>query len=134
MTPTLILEVKSQEGFRPKPYCDTLGFLTIGYGVNLDNGISETVAAKLLEWQLAEAESKLSVLLPFWGLLSNNRQDVLTNMAFNLGVIGLMGFKNMLAAAQDGNIDVVCAEMQNSKWAGQVKTRADYLIDKYRKG
>jgi hypothetical protein len=34
-------EVKNDEGYRSRIYKDTEGFLTIGYGLNLDAGISE---------------------------------------------------------------------------------------------
>jgi len=108
--------------------------LTIGYGLNLDDGISEPLAAKILEWIVDERRDVLSRLFPFWTSLAQARQEVLVEMAYNLGVPRLLGFRRMLAAAQAGNVEAVCREMKESKWAVQVGDRADRLIEKYRKG
>ena len=130
----LLQQVKRNEGFRPLPYRCPAGKLTIGYGLNLDAGISERLASQILEWQLDDVRSGLAGMLPFWSKLSPARQDVFVNMAFNLGMAGLFGFRRMLEAADRGNIEGVCAEMRDSKWARQVGARADELIDQYRKG
>ena len=130
----LLQQVKRNEGFRPLPYRCPAGKLTIGYGLNLDAGISERLASQILEWQLDDVRSGLAGMLPFWSKLSPARQDVFVNMAFNLGMAGLFGFRRMLEAAGRGNVEGVCAEMRDSKWARQVGARADELIDQYRKG
>lgn len=130
----LLQQVKRQEGFRPLPYRCPAGKLTIGYGLNLDAGISERLAEYILEWQLNDFRSGLAGMLPFWKKLSTSRQDVLVNMAFNLGMAGLFEFRRMLEAAGRGNVEGVCAEMRDSKWAKQVGSRADELIEQYRKG
>ena len=134
MRESLIEQLKRHVGFRSQIYKCTAGKNTIGYGYNLDKGMSVKLAEKILEWEVAEVKEALSKTLPFWGKLSERRQDVLTNMAFNLGVGGLLGFRRMLAAADKGNIESVCNEMKNSQWYTQVGARADELIDQYRKG
>ena len=131
---SVIDDLKRHEGFRSHPYHCSEGFLTIGYGLNLDDGISEQLAAKILEWTVQERESALSGMLSFWDNLTPARKDVFLNMAFNLGIPRFLGFKKMLIAAQDGDITGVCREMQDSKWARQVKGRADDLIERYRHG
>ena len=131
---TLLDELKQHEGFSGHAYKDSLGVLTIGYGLNIDDGISKKMASMILEWTLAEREDELNQNLHFWESLTRPRQEVFINMAFNLGVFRFMKFKNMLACAADGNIDGVCQEMKNSLWYTQVKSRADYLIEKYRIG
>jgi lysozyme len=131
---SLLQQVKRHEGFHPRPYRCPAGKLTIGYGLNLDAGISERLASQILEWQLDYVRSGLAGMLPFWSKLSPSRQDVFVNMAFNLGMAGLFGFRRMLEAADRGNVEGVCAEMKNSKWAKQVGARADELIEQYRKG
>ena len=130
----LIAELKQLEGFRARPYKDTQGFLTIGYGLNLDRGMDEKLASYILEYEIAKLDTGLSNLIPFWGKLSRPRQEVLINMAYNLGVAGLLQFKRMLKAAELGNISGVCAEMKGSKWYTQVPNRVDYIIEKYMKG
>jgi len=130
----LIAEIKRHEGFRPMAYRDTEGFLTIGYGLNLDDGISEPLAAHILEWQVNDRSKALAGIIPFWKDLSKNRQEVLINMAFNLGIPRLLKFQRMLEAARKGNISGVCSEMKDSRWYKQVGNRADELIEKYRQG
>ena len=45
------------EGFRPHKYLDTRGFETIGFGMNIDAGVSEHLAAAILAVQVADAEA-----------------------------------------------------------------------------
>lgn len=130
----IIAEIKRDEAYRSHAYRDTEGVLTIGYGLNLDDGISEQLAAKILEWTVNEREADLRRLLPFWNDLTSNRQEVFINMAFNLGINRFLRFIKMLHAANSGDVAGVCREMRDSKWYRQVGSRADRLIEKYRAG
>jgi len=131
---TLIEEIKKHEAFSSHTYLDTENVLTIGYGLNLDDGISEQLASKILEWTVEARRESLSKIIPFWSKLSPARQDVFLNMAYNLGVPRFLNFRRMLTAAEAGNVESVCREMKDSKWYKQVGRRADYLIEKYRRG
>jgi lysozyme len=62
------------------------------------------------------------------------RADALLNMAFNLGIDGLLGFGNTLAAVYRGDYDKAAEGMLASKWARQVKGRAVELAEQMRKG
>jgi len=130
----LIDEIKEHEGYRSHAYRDSERVWTIGYGLNLEDGISEPLAAKILEWIVDERRDVLFRLFSFWTSLTQARQEVLVEMAYNLGVPRLLGFRRMLAAAKAGNVEAVCREMKESKWYGQVGARADRLIEKYRNG
>jgi lysozyme len=55
------------------------------------------------------------------------RQAVLLNMAFNLGVGGLLGFKRALGAMRIEDYARAGTEMLDSTWARQVKGRAAEL-------
>lgn len=113
------------EGLRLKPYRDTVGVLTIGYGRNLDHvGISEDEAALMLENDITAALEGLDLFLPWWRRLDGVRQRVLADMAFNLGVTKLLKFRNTLAAVQRGDYRAAARGMRNSLWARQVKGRA----------
>jgi lysozyme len=96
--------------------------------------MDEATAQILLKWEVARLQMDLSKIIPFWNKLSQPRQDVLTNMAYNLGVSGLLQFRKMLEAAKRGNVESVCDEMKNSKWFNQVGDRAEELIEQYRRG
>lgn len=143
MTPTNILEqLQRDEGLRLFPYSDSVGVETIGYGHNLqahplpdvDNGISIQRAIEILSDDLALVTLNLTHALPGTTSLDKPRFGVLQNMAFNLGVAGLLGFTNFLAYLQAGQYDSAAAAMMASRWARQVGTRASRLSDQVRKG
>jgi lysozyme len=118
-------ELVQDEGLKLKPYRCTAGKLTIGVGRNLDDvGISASEAMLLLEHDINRVIAKLSYHLPWWSSLSENRQRVLANMAFNLGIDGLLKFKNTLSYIQNGKYREAAKAMLESKWAKQVGERA----------
>lgn len=124
----LIDLVKKHEGLRLKPYRCTAGKLTIGYGRNIeDKGISKKEAKYLLENDLEQVKEELRLLLLFWDILSEVRRAVLMDMCFNLGLNGFMKFKKMLSALENKDYELAAKEMLNSKWATQVKGRANEL-------
>jgi hypothetical protein len=58
--------LKLHEGLRLKPYKDSIGKLTIGFGRNLDdNGIRPNEAAYMLEGDIDEAEQGLLINHPW---------------------------------------------------------------------
>lgn len=121
-------ELVRDEGLRLKPYRDTVGKLTIGVGRNLDDvGITKDEAMHLLECDIKRVKTDLDRALLWWRGMDEVRQRVLVNMAFNLGITRLMGFKNTLAAMQAGNYADAAKGMLASKWATQVGARATRL-------
>ena len=125
---TLKQELTIDEGKRSKPYVDTVGKTTIGVGRNLtDVGLSDEEIDMLLTNDINKAFSQLVVALPFVSTLSETRQRALTNMAFNLGINGLLGFKNTIVLLQTGKFDDAAKALLNSKWATQVGNRANRI-------
>lgn len=127
-------ELRRDEGVRLKPYRDTVGKLTIGVGINLDEGITEDESDYLLESRIRRAESDLDRALPWWRGLSEARQRALINMAFNMGVPRLLGFGNMIHALHGGEYDRAAAEALDSRWARQVGARAQRIAEMFREG
>ena len=124
-------QIKRDEGTGPAklgrflPYTDTVGKLTIGFGRNLsDNGISLAEADALLDHDIDSAIKDLVIRYPWFEALDPVRQAVLVNMAFNLGIVRLGGFKNTLAAIQRGDYAAGAIGMLESRWASQVGRRA----------
>ncbi len=115
-----ISQLKHHEGFRSKPYRDSLGIWTIGYGLNLENGITEREASLILEERVRKLQIRLPMVIKFWHNISPTRQDVLINMAYNLGISGLLKFKKMLKALENKDYKKAGKEMLNSRWAIQV--------------
>jgi len=130
-------QLERDEGLRLKPYRDTVGKLTIGVGRNLDDvGISVDEAYYLLKNDVQTTIDALHEKLP-WTYnpgLSNPRFYVLVNMAFNLGVSGLLGFRRFFAAVEAGDWEEAAMEMLDSKWAAQVGNRAHRLAKQMRSG
>lgn len=128
-------ELIRDEAMKLKPYRDSVGKLSIGVGRNLDDvGISQIEAAQMLDSDIRRTADALDKALPWWRGLDEVRQRVLLNMAFNMGVAGLLGFKHTLADVQAGNYDFAAAGMLASKWAGQVGDRAQRLANMMMKG
>ena len=132
---TLRDQLIRDEGKRLTLYQDQLGFNTIGVGHNLDaHGISEDVCELLLTEDIARAEAAVRVRLPWAAELAEPRRAVLVNMAFNMGMGGLMGFRRALAAMQAGDWPLAAREMLDSRWAGQVGERATRLAEQMKTG
>src|SRR5574337_976389 len=94
-------QLARDEGKKLKPYPDTRGKLTIGIGRNLtDNGISEAEANMLFESDLREHTRDVLERLPWAEFLDEPRRAVLINMCFNMGIVNLLGFKQMLTAME----------------------------------
>ena len=124
----MIRQLRLHEGERLKPYRCTAGKLTIGVGRNLeDRGITAEESAYLLGNDIDRFATELLRALPWVAQLDEVRQRVLLDMAFNLGMAGLLTFKNTLATIKAGDYQKAAAMMLDSKWAGQVGQRAERL-------
>lgn len=124
----LTAQLAKHEGYRQFPYRDTVGKLTIGFGRNLDDvGILREEAQAMLMNDIDAAERGLRERYDWFADLDPVRQAVLVNLAFNLGIVGLSGFRNTLAMVASGDYEGAATGMLHSKWAGQVGNRAKEL-------
>lgn len=131
----LTSQLVRDEGLRLKPYRDTVGKLTIGVGRNLsDVGISRDEALLLLANDISRAESELAEHLPWTSKLDDARLGVLIAMAFNLGIGGLLAFKDALGHIKTAEYDLAAKALLQSKWAVQVGGRAERLAEQLRTG
>ena len=118
------------EGLRNKPYKDTVGKLSIGIGRNLDDvGISNDEAYFLLENDIKKVINDLSIYLPWLSEHPENVQRALANMAFNMGVNGLLTFSTTLQFVKEGDYETAAANALKSKWAKQVPNRAKRVTE-----
>lgn len=148
-------ELVRDEGFRAKTYRCTAGKLSIGVGRNLDDvgvradevvkikatkqdliqrGITLEQAMVLLDSDIDACERDLDRKFPWWRKMSDNRQRVLLNMCFNMGIGTLSGFRNTLIAMSAGRYDDAANGMGKSLWAKQVGRRAVRLAAMMRTG
>lgn len=135
---TLILDVDSRkklrsqlahdEDYRQFPYEDTRGILTIGYGRNLDSeGLSQDEALILMDNDIQRCEHELWNLLTNYANLGDVRKSVLINMAYNIGVSGVLKFHDMINALKIYDFNAASRAMINSSWYNQVGKRAERL-------
>ena len=116
--------IKRHEGEVLTPYKDTQGILTIGVGHNLEHGISAAASDFIFKEDVDKAEALLSAKCPVFAQLDANRQIVLLDLCFNLGINGLLSFKKMLNALAVKNYQQAAKELMNSRYAKQVPVRA----------
>lgn len=76
----------------------------------------------------------LDSAIPWWRKIDDVRQDVLVNMAFNLGVGGLMEFHDMLKDASLGMWSACAAEILDSKAARELPARYGRLAEQMKCG
>ena len=138
-------QIKSDEGFRGKVYRDTLGVPTIGYGFNVNEpsirkmlppdvlsgkrDLNKEEANNIFDkaYDVAYKDASKYVGSNVFNKLSDSQQDVLVNMSYAMGSNKLNGFKRLKKALIDKNYEQASKEILNSKWAGQVKGRANRL-------
>ena len=152
----LIEKLILHEGLKLNVYKDTLGIDTIGIGRNLEDrgiskeeldamdipnietvyqfGITEVDAVYLAENDVQIVEEELVRAHPCVDRLDAVRQLVLVDMAFNMGVPRLCKFKKMWAAIHEDDFSTAAKEMMDSRWATQVKSRADKLANMMHNG
>lgn len=119
--------LKADEGLSLVPYKDTRGFLTIGYGRNIEaNGISQATADLMLKEDCDRVRQEASAFW-WWAAIDEVRQLVVLSMLFQLGLTTLLGFQRMIIALRTRNYAAAAEEMRSSLWARQTPERAEKL-------
>lgn len=139
MKSELIRQLRADEGERAKVYQDSLGLWTIGVGRLVDpakkgGGLRPDEIAYLLNNDVDDRIDQLTRKLPWFQNLDDARKGVLLNMAFQLGVEGLLGFANTLQLVMEGKYENAAHGMLQSKWAQQTPNRAKRLAEQMRTG
>jgi lysozyme len=115
--------IKRCEGFSSKPYKDSVGVLTIGYGTNLDQGITVKQADSLLRDEIDYCLGQLKQC-DWYIIQPNGVQNALLNMCYNLGITRLCSFKKMIGYLKVKDYANASHEALDSQWALQVGHRA----------
>lgn len=135
-------QIMRDEGCRLTAYPDPLSGgapWTIGYGAtgaHIGPGTcwTQDEATADLDARLEALCAALDGNLAWWRELDPPRGAVMVNMAYNMGLGGLLAFKNTLAAVKAGNYPAASAGMLASAWARQVGARASRLAMQMRTG
>ena len=122
---SLIEEIKQEEGFSGTVYRCTEGFDTVGYGSRMP--ITKEEAELLLEYRLKAMKAQLTGYL-YDIDIKDEAWDILFNMAYQLGVKGVLNFKNMIKALKDNDYKEASIQGLDSLWAKQTPNRANRLM------
>ncbi len=125
--------IKACEGLDLHSYVDTTGHLTIGWGRNLENGITLNEAELMFQNDFNRALGELQQL-DWFRMQPEGVQNALINMNFNLGINRLLGFKRMIAALRVKDYTQAALEALDSRWANQVHKRANDIAVMIRSG
>ncbi len=134
------------EGTRNTTYIDTMGHPTVGIGFNLDvAGAQAAIEALGLDYNAVRSGAQLltddqigtlfsqslnqaiqdaQTVIPNFDALSDDRQVVVADMIFNLGLGGFSKFKQAIAAINNQDWPTAAQQMQASGWFSQVGDRA----------
>lgn len=91
------------------------------------HGITKCAAIYLLRNDIKRIYVELKKKLPFFQSLDSERQYALIDMSFNIGISGLLRFKEMLKAIKKHNFKLAAEECLNSKYAKDVGQRAERI-------
>jgi len=135
MSEVLKKRIRDHEGFIAKPYLDSLGKATIGYGHlitdedEFENGkeYSKDELLKLFEKDFEKAQMGADQLVGHIQELHIEAKNVITEMVFQLGTMGVRKFKNMIAALEARDYQRASAEMRDSRWHAQTTNRCESL-------
>lgn len=128
-------QIKKHEGLRLNVYKDTLGIPTIYYGHRVRHGevYLGTIedAEKYLDIDIAVAQQGCMGLFPDFHEMSEGRQDVLTELVYNMGATKIrQGFPRFVhnvnrGAWEDAANELKFADGRSklSRWYTQVKER-----------
>ncbi len=140
--------LRLDEGVVYHVYKDSLGIETWGTGHNLRalppdavilvfNNLGKTpqeIDQILLDRATNAIVVDITAKLSWYTSLTEVRQLVILDMAFNMGVNGLWTFVNTLEHIRLGHYDLAAAGMRDSKWYTQVGNRAERLAYMMQKG
>ena len=127
---SLIKSIEEHEGFVGNSYKDNLGFDTIGFGTKLP--LSKDESRLILQARLNKMIDDIKIRKTWFVRLPEEAQDIISEMAYQMGVNGVMNFKKMWEALHIADYIKASEEMMNSRWAIQTPNRAKKLSDKMR--
>lgn len=129
----LLEQLKRDEGVVPYAYEDSLGYWTIGVGFLIDKreggGLDDAEIDFILHHRLRAKYNALVAALPWLAHLDDVRMAALQNMAWQIGVNGVLAFKNMIAALEQGDWAAAKIHALDSRWAKQTPERANRVAE-----
>ena len=107
-----------------KPWTVGFGFT---HGVTPDSRMNRITAERKLEQEILEVDAALRNTLTWYNDASFVTKTVLINLSFNMGIKGLLGFKNTLAFIKEKKYKEAAFNLRKSLYYKQVTKRAEEL-------
>ena len=143
MTPLGLLHLKLDEGCKLKAYPDplsgkepyTIGYGATGPGINKGTIWTQSQADGDILLRVHQIETQLSHQLSWFDKLDSVRQDALINIAYNIGVHGLIKWTITLSAIGRGDYHDAADDIRNNKvWKSEVGERTHRCADALQTG
>ena len=126
----LLKSIISHEGFSSRPYPDpiTKGVpFTFGHGLTY---LTEGESIEIVKNRIVTIRSQISTFYPPFSNFPDEVKDIITEMAYQMGVTGLLQFKDTLHHILNKDYVQASKNMLASKWAKQTPKRAQTLANK----
>lgn len=136
----LLQALRRDEGERGLPYKDSRGFLTIADGILIDSrvpgcpGLTHEECDLLLAHRAGKVQAEVLKALPWIITHLPARRDVLYEMAYQMGVGGLLRFDGTLMLIRTGDYIAASQGMVHTAWATETPERAHRLATQMRTG
>jgi lysozyme len=131
-------DTRKAEGFRERPYLDTVGVWSVGYGHALGRNISRQ-ELQAIHWTIEHAEKVLdediasaihdAASFVWWRTLDEVRQACIVELCFNLGRAKFSGFKKLIAAMQNREYQRAARELEWNTHADGTRTPTQWSRD-----
>lgn len=89
--------------------------------------MNRITAERRLEQEILDVDSALSNVLSWYKEASFVTKTILINLSFNMGIKGLLGFKNTLAFIKEKKYKEAASNLRKSLYYKQVTKRAEEL-------
>lgn len=125
------------EGIRDKPYKDSLGLWTVGVGHLIGDGktlpeeynrtFTNAEIMKMFDDDF-EHHAKAAEKIPGYNKSNQPAQGALIDLTFNMGTSWYKKWPTFVKKLSEGDFQGAAEELASSKWATQVKSRAQTII------
>jgi GH24 family phage-related lysozyme (muramidase) len=131
------------EGKKLNAYHCSQGFLTVGIGhnlnadpaltllnrhVKLNEAITDAECTALFDQDLAKVMQGIRQRISYFDALAEKYQVVIINMVFQMGIDGVLAFKNTLQAMRRDDVTAVVLGIEHSLYYKQTPVRAMRMI------
>ena len=145
---SLIENIKTHEGFSTRIYKDSVGKPTVGYGflvsalspdeLKLNGGkiepMSRETAEKILDLKVARLRKRVPECLPWLSSKPQSIQDTILEMAYQLDIAKLLGFRYTLKCIEAGDYAQAAKNLRASLLYRQTPRRVEDYIRGLRDG